>query len=100
MVVGKVSKAPDEKVNYSIDFSARLLSCRKCTLASITVEDINGKNVTEELIASDPAPYILDGIVTFRCKGGTMGNRYSVFVAVTLPDGQVIEAVLGVEITQ
>jgi hypothetical protein len=92
MIVGYLSKAPDEEVDQAIDLTQLAATVGPLTLVSVTIEDNLGNDVTLEMLVVPPTPSIQNNVATFRVGNGLPpGSVYWASVVVSSQNGQEFE---------
>ncbi|MFA5056654.1 MAG: hypothetical protein WC485_00950 [Opitutaceae bacterium] len=101
MSLEPLRKQPSEELNYAIDFSADVADGVTLTLISCTAANLTtGKDSSATVLATSPAPAVVEQTVTFRMKGGLDREHHKITVKVSTSAGEKLEADLDMFILE
>ncbi len=99
-----IYKSPFEQFALSLDFSSDLGAGN--TIASITavtaVNDLTGRDSTDEVIAAAPSPTISTSgtAVAFKVTGGVAGETHTISVQIVSSIGEKYQGDITLRITE
>jgi hypothetical protein len=101
MADGTIRKRPFEVKDYSFGFSGELEAGETITLLScVAINPTTGKDSSEAIISSTPAPAVIGQTVVFWLKDGMDGERYDIRIRVESSRGQKLEGDLDVFVVE